>query len=149
MTEKLTPTEDLIMEVLIARHRLGETLWTFDARHSKTLNRLADRGLINPMHGIVEYTVRASLSDAFIANLGTNYVPPVLRTADDLLVKALEAGDRFGRYSSAFAEAIQVLRKHLGADRDRIPYHLGLRALGSLTNPGMTRPPPHYIVTTD
>jgi len=42
----LTPTEELLLEVLIARARLGEAWWTFDYRHRKTLNSLEAKGLI-------------------------------------------------------------------------------------------------------
>lgn len=47
MTEiKLTPAEDLLMQVLIARTRLGEPWWTFDYCQRPTLNRLEAKGLI-------------------------------------------------------------------------------------------------------
>lgn len=61
----LTPTETLILEVLIARTRLGETLWTFDdnASSARALGRLEARGLVHGMHGITERTFRASLTD--------------------------------------------------------------------------------------
>jgi len=76
----LTPTEDLLLEVLIARHRLGERLWTFEARHRKAIGSLADKGLVASMHGIVEHTVRASLTPAAIkAYVSPKYVPPILR----------------------------------------------------------------------
>jgi len=42
----LTPTEELIMELLQARYRLGENSWSFMNRHMKALNSLEDRGLI-------------------------------------------------------------------------------------------------------
>lgn len=43
---KLTPAEDLLMDVLIARTRLGEPWWTFEYRQRPTLNRLEAKGLI-------------------------------------------------------------------------------------------------------
>lgn len=60
----LTPGEALVMEVLAARWRLGESLWTFDIRHGRWLDSLADKGLVQPMHGVVEKTLRAALTDA-------------------------------------------------------------------------------------
>lgn len=60
----LTPTEDLVMEVLAARYRLGETFWTFDSRHKRAILGLESKGLARLMHGIVEKSVRASLTDA-------------------------------------------------------------------------------------
>lgn len=60
----LAPGERLVIEVLAARWRLDESLWTFDSDHSRWINSLADKGLVNPMHGIVEKTLRASLTEA-------------------------------------------------------------------------------------
>lgn len=59
----LTPTQDLLMAVLSARWRLGENVWTFDARHRNQLKRLQSMDLVFLMHGIVEKTVRAGLTD--------------------------------------------------------------------------------------
>lgn len=78
----LTPTEDLVMEVLAARYRLGENIWTFDTRHARTLGKLADRGLVSTMHGIVEKTVRASITQKGIeAYIDEHYVSPIARKA--------------------------------------------------------------------
>jgi len=60
----LTPTEDLIMEVLAARYRAGENLWPFDSKLKRMLEHLGDLGLINVMSGNVEKTYRASLTQA-------------------------------------------------------------------------------------
>ena len=59
---KLTPTQGLVMEVLAARFRLGENLWTFGSEVSKQIGQLAAAGLVNEMRGITENTVRASLT---------------------------------------------------------------------------------------
>lgn len=81
MSTYLTPSEDLAIDVLMARYRLGERLWTFESRHKKTLEGLAEKGLVNVMHGIVEKTVRASLTkkgyEEFLA--GSSYVSPLER----------------------------------------------------------------------
>lgn len=107
----LTPTEELVMEVLAARHRLGEQMWTFDARHKRAIESLADKGLVNPMHGIVERTVRASLTDKGVReSVSGRYAPPAMREIERLLNRALEAGDRFGRYSEQWADAIRDVR---------------------------------------
>jgi DNA-binding MarR family transcriptional regulator len=57
--------ESLALEVLIARARLGESLWTFDfdITATKTLRSLEDKGLVQVQAGTVERTVRASLTD--------------------------------------------------------------------------------------
>jgi hypothetical protein len=75
-----TPTEDLMLEVLIARYRLGELLWTFDSRLAPTVERLAAGGWVVSMHGITENTVRASLTDKAVAQwISYEYVPPIAR----------------------------------------------------------------------
>jgi len=60
----LTPTQDLLLELIAVRKRTGENLWTFGTRHKRTLEELEDRGLVHVMHGIVENTVRAAITDA-------------------------------------------------------------------------------------
>jgi len=80
-----TPTEDLVLEVLIARYRLGEHLWTFDSRLTATVERLAERGWVMSMHGITENTVRASLTDKSVAQwISFEYVPPVAQDSKKL-----------------------------------------------------------------
>lgn len=96
MTEnfKLTPTQDLLLEVLIARYRLGESYWTFDSRHKKMLEALASLGLVTVMHGNVEYTVRASLTDLAVETYISDswYVSPLSKQLTKLqeTVKAYE-----------------------------------------------------------
>lgn len=79
--DDLTPTQDLVLEVLIARHRLGEQLWTFDSRLRRTVDQLAEFGLVIPMSGITERTVRATLTEEAKERwiTGSSYVPPILR----------------------------------------------------------------------
>lgn len=77
MTTGLTPTEDLVMEVLAARYRLGEVVWTFSSHASKAIARLSSRGLVIEMGGVVEHSVRASLTDEGKAMyLSPTYCPP-------------------------------------------------------------------------
>lgn len=59
----LSVKETLIVEVLIARHRLGEVVWTFDERVHEQLNSLSDKGLVNWKHGVIGGTCLAWLSD--------------------------------------------------------------------------------------
>lgn len=76
----MTPTQELILEVLAARVRLGETLWTFSSRHGRALRSLQALGYVTLMHGTVERTVRASLTVKGRAEaLSDRYVPPVLQ----------------------------------------------------------------------
>lgn len=73
---KLTPTENLALEVLIARYRTGEHLWTFDSEATKALNKLEEKGLVFTMHGTVEHTIRAGLSEKGKKKFIGDYTPP-------------------------------------------------------------------------
>lgn len=77
----LTPTEDLILEVLIARHRLGEPFWPVSTRSQKAINSLAEKGLVTDYGSAVEGCVRVGLTikaKAYWCNPDT-YVPPIFR----------------------------------------------------------------------
>jgi hypothetical protein len=63
LDDALTPTEDLLIEVLIARHRLGEPFWPFERCHRKTLERLEAKGLVS-FQGAVTPHLRAELTAA-------------------------------------------------------------------------------------
>lgn len=43
---KLTPTEDLILDSLAARTRLGEPFWHFDLHFGKAIGGLRELGLV-------------------------------------------------------------------------------------------------------
>ena len=76
----LTPSEELVLEVLAARWRLGERMWTFSTKQKRAVEGLAEKGLVNMMHGIVEKSVRASLTEAGkLESLDEGYVPPIYR----------------------------------------------------------------------
>lgn len=77
--DDLTPTEELVMEVLAGRWRTGEHFWTFAARApiTRAAKALADKGLVWLMHGQVERTFRAGLTEAGqSASLDPTYNPP-------------------------------------------------------------------------
>jgi hypothetical protein len=85
-TDGLPPTQYLIMEVLAARARLGERIWTFPSRLRPALEALEDRALIGMMSGVVENTLRARLTDAGReAVMWGPYTMPALRESQDLL----------------------------------------------------------------
>lgn len=112
--ETVTPTEDLVLEVLAARRRLGERLWTFDSRHKQTLGRLADRGLVTTMHGIVEKTIRASLTaQGEAVALDGKYESPlgslckkIIDVHDHVEMDTPEDRDLHDRAVSTFREAL-------------------------------------------
>ena len=81
------------MSVLSARYRLGERIWTFDSRHKKAIESLAEKGYAIPMHGIVEKTVRASLTEAGKAEyILDSYVPQVFEEYERKIRKAKKKG---------------------------------------------------------
>jgi len=61
----VTPTQDLVMELLVARHRLGHNIWTLTANPpvKRALVALEDLNLVNWKHGVVEQTYLAWLTD--------------------------------------------------------------------------------------
>lgn len=59
---RFTPTQDLLIEVLAARYRLGHDLWPVDSRHRKALVGLTDEGYASFRGGIVQNTYLAWLT---------------------------------------------------------------------------------------
>jgi len=76
MTENLPPTQYMILEVLAARHRLGEQAWTFPTRLTPQLRALEAAGFIEAHTGITQNTMLARLTDAGrAAALSESYSP--------------------------------------------------------------------------
>lgn len=75
-----TPTEDRVLDTLGALPRLGESMWTFNARLMPSLHRLEGKGLVHLAHGVTERTARAGLTKAArdIALPG-GYVAPIFQ----------------------------------------------------------------------
>jgi len=77
--DALPITQLLILEVLGARSRLGEALWTFPSRCRPALRALESAGLAEWKGGVVDNTVRAWLTDLGRAGvLSSTYTPPVM-----------------------------------------------------------------------
>jgi hypothetical protein len=90
---QLPPTQSLLLEVLAARYRCGETLWTFESRFRWHLLALADAGLVSLMHGVEAKTVRARLTEegkAASLSLSYNLPVPTLATAISTLPRTDE-----------------------------------------------------------
>jgi hypothetical protein len=68
-----SPTEALIIDVLVARYRLGDTLWNFESRNMPALRKLETKGLIHTTSGVVENTVNAWLSDRALREHGPSW----------------------------------------------------------------------------
>lgn len=126
----LTPSEELAVEVLVARRRLGNSFWTFEKRHNRTLNSLADKGLVVVMHGIVENTVRARLTDeAFSHFTAAGWQDPIFEQHEQALaqVRASDAAvyeprEQLPRYAET------VTPRH----RDPLALALSLALVGEL-----------------
>lgn len=83
--DKLTPTQDLIMEVLAARTRLGETWWPFDNKYRRASAELV--GLVDRTHGNVENTFRLKLTLLGKSRmLSPDYLSPLEEARDGRLV---------------------------------------------------------------
>ena len=79
--ELLTPSEDLVLEVLAARYRLGEVVWTFELRHRSAINRLINRSLVETHDSLIPKTIRVSLTAT--GKLGIfhkDYTAPAFKT---------------------------------------------------------------------
>lgn len=80
-TPNLTPTQDLLMEALAARTRLGHTWWTFDRNRtsSKGATELEKLGYIRILSGMTEGTFRAELTALGMeAYFEEGYVAPIM-----------------------------------------------------------------------
>ncbi len=83
--DNLPPTRWLALELLVARHRLGERLWTFPSSCGKALRALEAAGLVIVMSGSVEHTLRARLTEQGIrALISPTYNVPNLTLAQGI-----------------------------------------------------------------
>lgn len=62
-TSNFTPTEELILDLLQARIRLGENIWNFDSRLKPSMEKLQTKDLVNFKSGNVEGTLLAWPTD--------------------------------------------------------------------------------------
>lgn len=85
-TNNLPPTQYLILEVLAARARLGERMWTFPDRLRPALNALQQRGLIWWRSAPTPHDVQAYLTDTGRREaMSSTYEVPATREYQDLL----------------------------------------------------------------
>lgn len=80
----LTPAENLALEVVAARFRLGHQGWNFDSRHSEALYGLQEKGYI-----IVQPTDDPRVITAYLTQAGVDayitpdYIPPIVKQIHD------------------------------------------------------------------
>lgn len=58
----LTPMEYLVLDVMVARYRLGDDSWTFPSTFRPVLQRLNERGYLDHKSGVVYQTRLAWLT---------------------------------------------------------------------------------------
>lgn len=76
-TSTLPAAQELVMEVLAARYRLGERVWTFDNKQARTLKALEVKGYLSYKHGSVQGTRLAWMTtEGRAAAMDSNYTPP-------------------------------------------------------------------------
>lgn len=79
--QELSPVEELVLDTLAARLRLGEAAWTVDVRLAPVLADLASRGLVD-VQDVLGPTVLASLTAAGRATaMDETYAVPQVRGA--------------------------------------------------------------------
>lgn len=77
--DDLTPTEALVMEVLAARFRLGETSWPMPDRVKPALKGLAAKGLLSFQSDIMPRYQRATMTEeGKKIFMRPGYIPPIL-----------------------------------------------------------------------
>lgn len=75
--DTLPPTQYLVLEVLTARARLGEHLWTFPSRLTPAAEALSRTGLVWWKGGSEPHTIRVALTETGqAACLHHSYEPP-------------------------------------------------------------------------
>lgn len=76
----LTAMENLMLEVLIARYRLGHESWSFDPTMAKQVSTLAKKGYVKELSRKRGEYLHVKLTDEAIAfELGHDYVPPIAK----------------------------------------------------------------------
>ncbi|AMS02552.1 hypothetical protein BJD55_gp003 [Gordonia phage Yvonnetastic] len=94
----MTPSQELMMDTLWARWRLGEELWTFssNATTRRAAKGLEEQGKIRILSGVVERTFRAMLTYDQVKELESNgYEPPAFNEVGRrAYLRGLEDGKR-------------------------------------------------------
>jgi hypothetical protein len=78
----VTPSQELILEVLTARYRLGEQGWHFSTRLSRQIGQLRVEGWVRYKNAIIPnhlyvWPTQKLLDDPEM--MSPDYVPPILR----------------------------------------------------------------------
>ena len=75
---RLTPTQSLILDLLGARRRIGESAFAISSRHLPAVKDLAAAGLVAYHSGIADSSMTVALTDNGLeAALSRSYEPPL------------------------------------------------------------------------
>lgn len=88
---KLTAPQELMVDLLLARARLGEPFWHVSTKLTRTYHELSAKGYVSILSGHVENTVRLMLTaEAKKELLTTSYASPIERQAAEKIAAYLE-----------------------------------------------------------
>lgn len=123
--DNLPPTRWLALELLVARHRLGERLWTFPSSCGSALRALEQAGLVIVMSGCVEHTLRARLTEQGIREaVSLSYTPPHLTLAqgiDTLPASNDELHDWAARHGLGLSAGVGAVIEAVRRDLRKLP----------------------------
>jgi hypothetical protein len=118
----------LIIETLAARYRVGEYMWTFPNRFTRSLRELASAGWIGWKSGIVERTCVAWLTDAGLAAaISADYRSPIERLRAELARKD-QAIDEIRALQLALEQEAEADAEEIRADGGFPHYDAGWNA---------------------
>lgn len=107
------PTQYLVMEVLAARHRLGEQFWPFPQNCRQPIDALADAGLVHIVKDSdVVGSIRVRLTDKGLTEWGlddTGRMLELIATNDADALRALIEGQPAERTTTTLLQAAQRL----------------------------------------
>jgi hypothetical protein len=109
--DSLPPTQYLFLEVLAARHRLGEQHWTFAERCGPAARALERAGLVTLRSGPAPNAFEAKFTDAGrAATLSDDYTPPVLKPVEDVA----------GSLATTLFDTVRELQRYVQERADEI-----------------------------
>lgn len=104
---KLTASQALLLDLLQARHRLGEPFWPVSTKMTRSYHELKEKGYVSILSGHVENTVRLMLTPAAIAEMSPTYKSPLEKRVANHIADSLEM-------SGADPTTIRMIRTQFG-----------------------------------
>lgn len=108
--DSLTPTQDLIMDVLSARYRLGESSWPIHRKLAKQVDELGRLGLVNDNVGPQGY-LRVDLTSKALQLL------KIPRMESVVLATEPAEGEYIPPANRDYADRIAAFLQRLGAEK--------------------------------